>query len=44
MYGSNINLDADGNITSVADGMGTLEFYYAMCEQEGLPRPNVLVE
>jgi 2,4'-dihydroxyacetophenone dioxygenase len=43
MYGSNINLDADGNITSVVDGSLTLEFYYAMCEQEGLPRPNVLV-
>ena len=44
MYGSNINLDKDGNITSVVDGLGTLEFYYAMCEQQGLPRPNVLVE
>lgn len=44
MYGSNLNLDAEGNITSVADGMITLEFYYAMCEQQGLPRPNVLVE
>ncbi len=44
MYGSNLNLDADGNITSVADGMVSLEFYYAMCEEQGLPRPNVLVE
>lgn len=44
MYGSNLNLDANGNVTSVADGMITLEFYYAMCEQQGLPRPNVLVE
>ncbi len=44
MYGSNINLDADGNITSVVDGMLTLEFYYALCEEKGLPRPNVLVE
>lgn len=43
MYGSNINLDAEGNITSVVDGSLTLEFYLAMCEQEGLPRPNVLV-
>jgi 2,4'-dihydroxyacetophenone dioxygenase len=43
MYGSNINLDADGNITSVVDGSLTLEFYLAMCEEAGLPRPNVLV-
>ena len=44
MYGSNINLDNDGNTTSIVDGPMTLEFYYAMCEQQGLPRPNVLVE
>ncbi|MFT4519552.1 MAG: 2,4'-dihydroxyacetophenone dioxygenase [Halioglobus sp.] len=43
MYGSNINLDEDGNITSVVDGSMSLEFYLAMCEAEGLPRPNVLV-
>lgn len=44
MYGSNINLDADGNITSVVDGQMTLDFYLAMCEAEGLPTPTVLVE
>ena len=44
MYGSNINLDADGNITSIVDGQITLDFYLAMCEEHGLPRPNVLVE
>ena len=44
MYGSNINLDAGGNITSVVDGQLTLDFYLAMCEEQGLPRPNVLVE
>lgn len=43
MYGSNINLDADGNITSVVDGQMTLEFYLAMCEGQGLPRPNVII-
>jgi len=43
MTGSNINLDEAGNITSVTDGGLTLEFYLAMCEQQGLPRPNVLV-
>ena len=44
MYGSNINLDAQDNVTSIVDGQLTLEFYYAMCEAQGLPRPNVLVE
>ena len=44
MYGSNINLDADDNITSIVDGQLTLDFYLAMCEEQGLPRPNVLVE
>jgi quercetin dioxygenase-like cupin family protein len=44
MYGSNLNLDANGNVESVFDGPGTLEAYYALCEAAGLPRPNVLVE
>tara|TARA_R110002072_G_scaffold165237_2_gene318432 strand:+ start:23322 stop:23768 length:447 start_codon:yes stop_codon:yes gene_type:complete len=44
MYGCNINLDADGNVTSIMDGTGTLEYYLAVCAEMGLPRPNVLVE
>lgn len=44
MYGSNLNLDADGNITMVMDGPGTLEYYLAVCAEMGLPRPNVLVD
>ena len=43
MYGCNLNLDADGNIESVTDGAGTLAAYYALCEAQGLPRPNVVV-
>ena len=43
MYGVNLNLDADGNVESVADGAGSLRAYYAMCEAQGIPRPNVLV-
>ena len=43
MYGANLNLDADGNVESVTDGAGTLAAYYALCEVEGFPRPNVLV-
>ena len=44
MYGSNINLDAEGNITSVVDGSMTLEFYLAMCAEMGVPNPPVIVE
>ena len=43
IYGANLNLDADGNVESVIDGALTLSAYYALCEAEGLPRPNVLV-
>jgi len=44
MYGSNINLDENDAVTSIVDGQVTLEFYLAMCEEQGLPRPGVLVE
>ena len=44
MYGVNLNLDADGNVESVTDGAGSLAFYLAMCEETGLPRPNVLID
>jgi quercetin dioxygenase-like cupin family protein len=43
MYGSNLNLDADGGIESVFDGPGTLEMYLLLAEAEGFDRPNVLV-
>lgn len=43
MYGANLNLDAEGNVESVLDGASTLAAYYALCEAEGHPRPNVLV-
>jgi 2,4'-dihydroxyacetophenone dioxygenase len=44
IYGANLNLDADGNVESVLDGPGTLAAYYALCEAEGHPRPNVLLD
>ena len=43
MYGSNLNLDADGNVESVFDGPGTLAAYLALAEAEGFPTPDVLV-
>lgn len=42
IYGSNLNIDADGNIESVYDGASTLANYLSLCSAAGLPRPNVL--
>jgi hypothetical protein len=44
MYGVNLNLDEHGNVDSVSDGAGTLAAYHALCEAQGFPRPNVLVD
>ena len=44
MYGVNLNLDADDNVESVADGATALAAYFAMCEAQGLGKPNVLVD
>lgn len=43
-YGAILPLDADGNVVSVIDGAATLAVYYALCDAEGIPRPNVLVD
>jgi quercetin dioxygenase-like cupin family protein len=37
-----LNLDGDDQVESVSDGPMTLAAYYALCEAQGLPRPNVL--
>ncbi len=42
MYGVNLNLGPDGSVESVTDGAGSLAAYYALCESQGLPRPNVI--
>lgn len=44
MYGANLNLDDAGDVESVTDGAGSLAGYLAMCESQGLGRPNVIVE
>ncbi|MEM7410220.1 MAG: 2,4'-dihydroxyacetophenone dioxygenase family protein [Myxococcota bacterium] len=43
MTGSNLNLDAKGEIESVVDGDVTLQAYLALCEAQGFARPNVLI-
>ncbi len=42
MYGANLNLDDAGEVESVSDGASTLAVYRTLCEQAGLPSPNVL--
>jgi quercetin dioxygenase-like cupin family protein len=42
IYGANLNLDADGNVEMVIDAGLIRDFYFASCEQAGLPRPNVV--
>jgi hypothetical protein len=44
MYGANVNLDADGNVTSVIDAHTTLEYYLEVCKQQGLGQPATLIE
>lgn len=43
MYGMNINLDDEGNVTSVTSGPGVLAAYYAMLDAAGVERPPVLL-
>jgi 2,4'-dihydroxyacetophenone dioxygenase len=38
--GALLNLDAQDQVESVADGPSTLEAYYALCEAQGLGRPT----
>lgn len=42
IYGANLNLDADGNITSVYDAPFMRDIYFALCEAEGKGRPDVI--
>ena len=44
MYGSNLNLDAHGNVESVTDGRSALMGYLALCELQGLGRPDVITD
>jgi 2,4'-dihydroxyacetophenone dioxygenase len=42
IFGANLNLDDDDNITSVYDAQFIRDAYYLLCEAQGLPRPNVI--
>ena len=44
IHGANLNLDADGNVTSVLDAAAILQAYRMLCEvQHGLTDPPVVV-
>ena len=42
IYGANLNLDADGNVDMVIDAKLIYEVYVAVCEANGLGKPNVI--
>jgi 2,4'-dihydroxyacetophenone dioxygenase len=42
IYGANLNLDANGNVEMVIDAGLIRDTYFALCEAEGHPRPNVI--
>jgi hypothetical protein len=44
IWGANLNLDADGNVESIIDAGLILQAYYLMCEAEGLPKPDVVLD
>ena len=43
IYGANLNLAEDGSIESMVDATSIAEAYFALCEAQGLPRPNVIL-
>jgi 2,4'-dihydroxyacetophenone dioxygenase len=42
VWGANLLLDADGQITAVRDASAVLTSYLELCEAAGLPRPDVM--
>jgi len=42
IYGANLNLDAEGNVESVVDAGLVRDSYFALCEANGHPRPDVI--
>ena len=43
IYGANVNLDADGNVTGILDAQGVLAVYRAICDAQGLSHEKVIV-
>jgi 2,4'-dihydroxyacetophenone dioxygenase len=43
IYGANVNIDEEGNVTSMISAAFILETYRALCAAEGHPDPAVIV-
>ncbi len=43
IYGANINMTEEGQVTGVVDAQGILGIYRAVCEQQGLSHEKVIV-
>ncbi|MBV1914673.1 MAG: 2,4'-dihydroxyacetophenone dioxygenase family protein [Pseudomonadales bacterium] len=43
IYGANVNVDEDGNVTSITDAQSILAAYRALCEAQGLSSDKVIV-
>ena len=43
IFGSNVNIDDDGNVTSIVDAKSVLKIYRALCELEGKSAEKVIV-
>ena len=43
IYGANVNLDANGNVTGIIDAQGILAAYRALCDAKGLSHDKVIV-
>jgi hypothetical protein len=44
MYGALAFLDENDAVLGINDGLTALARYYSLCEEQGLPRPNVLTD
>ena len=44
IYGANLNLAPDGSVESVVDAGLISDAYFALCEMQGLPCPNVVTD
>jgi quercetin dioxygenase-like cupin family protein len=42
IYGANLNLEADGTISSIVDASTIQMAYFALCEAQGHDRPSVI--
>ncbi|MDF1645191.1 MAG: 2,4'-dihydroxyacetophenone dioxygenase family protein [Pseudomonadales bacterium] len=43
IYGANVNVDEEGNVTSMVDAQSILATYRALCEAQGLSSDKVIV-